>query len=293
MGGASQDCASETLALMKMTDLRAMAKDLGLIGYSRLRKQDLIKYLERKIRADAKAEAGLKSKPKLPGLEFSILSAEPAPTSSAAAPISSSIKSDELEASPVSEPGDMRDASWYPPELPTSYGKDRLTVMVRDPHWLFCYWEVSDAAISRATRDLTEPWRKVLRVHLLGDDGAVIDGWEYGVAGEVDNWYVNSGRPGASFKAELGLKDAEGRYRTLVVSHSVTAPNDTPSERWDEEWVGLSRETWEELERAARPFPASMWGADSIKRELKSIAGEGWGSEVFFSSKAKKVRSSR
>ena len=28
------------------------------------------------------------------------------------------------------------------PELPAHYGEDRITVMARDPWWLFAYWEI-------------------------------------------------------------------------------------------------------------------------------------------------------
>src|SRR4051794_14778925 len=29
-----------------------------------------------------------------------------------------------------------------PRDLPAGYGKDRIVVMVRDPYWLHCYWEL-------------------------------------------------------------------------------------------------------------------------------------------------------
>ena len=56
--------------------------------------------------------------------------------------LGSEAKADAPAAPSTDDPGAMRDASWYPPELPERYGTDRLTLMVRDPHWLFCYWEV-------------------------------------------------------------------------------------------------------------------------------------------------------
>ena len=33
-----------------------------------------------------------------------------------------------------------------PKDLPRGYGRDRIVVMVRDPYWLHCYWELTRKA---------------------------------------------------------------------------------------------------------------------------------------------------
>ena len=43
-----------------------------------------------------------------------------------------------------------------PKDLPAGYGKDRIVVMVRDPYWLHCYWELTRQAIKRAEAALRE-----------------------------------------------------------------------------------------------------------------------------------------
>ena len=53
-----------------------------------------------------------------------------------------------------------------PKDLPAGYGKDRIVVMVRDPYWLHCYWELTRHAIQRAEAALGQEWhtsRPVLR----------------------------------------------------------------------------------------------------------------------------------
>jgi len=165
--------------------------------------------------------------------------------------------------------------------------------MVRDPHWLFCYWEVTDGLLERVRAEFDAPTHKVLRVHLLDDGEMVMDGWEHGISEDAKNWYVHTGRPGALFRVELGLVDASGRYRRLVASNTVRAPLDAPSERWDEEWVGLSRETWERLEREARPFPGSLAGVDFLKQELKAIAAARLGASEISASRPPKPSSKK
>ena len=295
-----RDLSSAQLAKMTLPDLRGLAKELGLTGYSRLRKQTLVETLAKQMRADAlarRAVASVVGRADPPGAD-----AEPS-REAAPAPSSSTTTTLIDEPAPAAvaaaagpaqdDPGAMRDAAWYPPALPETYGRDRLTLMVRDPHWLFCYWEVGEALLAAAGEGLAGSRWRVLRVHLLGDADEVLDGWEHGLGNDAVSWYVRTGRPGARFRAELGLRDCDGRYRRLIKSETVTAPMDAPSERWDEEWVGLSRDSWEELERAARPYPASMSGAESIKRALRGMASANFGSEIFFASKTKKASSTR
>src|SRR5262245_804521 len=45
-----------------------------------------------------------------------------------------------------------------PRELPGGYGKDRIVLMVRDPYWLHCYWELTRQATQRAEAALGEEW---------------------------------------------------------------------------------------------------------------------------------------
>src|SRR5207302_4240106 len=54
-----------------------------------------------------------------------------------------------------------------PKDLPAGYGKDRIVVMVRDPYWLHCYWELTRHAIQRAEAALGQEWhtaRPILRL---------------------------------------------------------------------------------------------------------------------------------
>src|SRR5262249_8490349 len=54
-----------------------------------------------------------------------------------------------------------------PKALRAGYGRDRIVVMVRDPYWLHCYWELTRHAIARAEAALGQEWhtaRPILRV---------------------------------------------------------------------------------------------------------------------------------
>ncbi len=280
MSGRKTDRYSrEALKELRVKDLRVLAKKQKLIGYSQLRKADLVKRLHRHLADLKKKDAVTGRRRRLPALEATLHHPSDSPGS----------VPDEKAPAPapeIAEPGDMRDASWYAPDLPQDYGRNRLTLMVRDPNWLYCYWELRPDLLDEARGEFAgDSWR-VLRVHLLAEDGSVVDAWEYGVGPDAMCWYVNTARPGSRFRAELGLRDAGGQYRLLVSGNTVTVPQDAPSDRWDEEWVGLSRETWERLERRERPFPGSLGGWDVARLELSQVAAERLGASERLSASA-------
>src|SRR5262245_34134348 len=51
--------------------------------------------------------------------------------------------------------------------LMAGFARDRVVLMVRDPYWLHCYWELTHRAIERAEAALGEEWplaRPILRL---------------------------------------------------------------------------------------------------------------------------------
>lgn len=283
-GRKSAEITLESLSQLTVAALRKLAKENRLIGYSQLRKAALVERLHRHLGGlDADRDASRRQT--LEALDRALHPAAPdAPSSPVAEePVPAPERSS-------GDPGAMRDASWYAPPLPEGYGFDRLTLMVRDPHWLYCYWELRPERLAEVRAELDGQSWPVLRVNLLGEGDEVLDGWEYGVGEDARSWYVHTGRPGARFRAELGLRDNAGRYRLLVASNTVSAPMDAPSERWDEEWVGLSRESWERLGRRERPFPGSLGGWDSYRIEISQVAARRLGASEQFSAAAPGAR---
>ncbi|MCB1162058.1 DUF4912 domain-containing protein [bacterium] len=257
----------EALMERRVVDLRAIAREYRLIGYSALRKAELVATLYRHFQHldDAAAGRAREREDEQPGRRASTTPAAPASQPPAAA-----------EPAPprVDDPGAMRDPSWYAPPLPEAYDVDRLTLMVRDPRWLFCYWELRPDTLAGARAEFPGPSWTVLRVQQLHDDDSVVDDWSITVHDEALSWYIEAGRPGARFRVELGLTDVTGRYRLLVASNTVRAPQDAPSQRWDEEWVGVSREAWERLQWQQGPTPGSLGGWDVFRQELARVGAQ-------------------
>src|SRR5437773_11132186 len=142
-------------------ELADLARKKGVAGWHAMRKEDLIEALARKsvrrVRAATKVAAKVVNRPR------------PQPQRAAARNTSSSPSAEEqVERSKYDVGIPTKDLSAkVPKHLPSGYGKDRIVVMVRDPYWLHCYWELTRQGIARAEAALGQDWhgaRPILRL---------------------------------------------------------------------------------------------------------------------------------
>ncbi|UCD58987.1 MAG: DUF4912 domain-containing protein [Candidatus Hydrogenedentota bacterium] len=155
------------------------------------------------------------------------------------------------EAPPVPGTPEHEEPSYapYPTELPKRYGQDRIVAMVRDPYWIFAYWEVTPESLQRARRELgaeADGASTVLRVYditgiaFTGENANSL--FDIEVVGGADNWYINTGWPNRSYCVDIGLLSPQGRYYTLARSNAVHTPRAGMSEEVDERWMSLEEE---------------------------------------------------
>ena len=119
--------------------------------------------------------------------------------------------------------------------LPPAYGYDRLVALVRDPAYVFCYWELQGeklpGLVRRRGSSFVDACAWVLRMHRL-DEGIACD---IEIDPGTGNWYINVGSPGR-YQFELGLLSPDGEWISLAVSQIVRTPLSRLSDRIDEEW---------------------------------------------------------
>jgi len=133
------------------------------------------------------------------------------------------------------------------PELPRSYGMDRLALMVRDPYWLYAYWEITATRMEDITARygpmLWENSKPVLRVYDvtgINFNGANANRYfDCTLGGNADDWYINVAEANRSFCVDLGRLFPDGIFITLLRSNIVTTPRDALSDRLDEEWMWI------------------------------------------------------
>lgn len=133
-----------------------------------------------------------------------------------------------------------------PRDLPTGYGKDRVVLMVRDPYWLHCYWELTRQAVQRAEAALGEEWhtsKPILRLldvskrELSATTERPIRDIE--IHGGCNNWYIDVSNPPGSFRVDIGYLSRTGRFYVLMRSNIVTTPRAGVSDVIDENWADL------------------------------------------------------
>ncbi len=120
-------------------------------------------------------------------------------------------------------------------DLPFSYNKTQLVLLVRDTEWAYAYWDFSGETWkwmqSIFKRDPAASAK--LRIHNL-DAGTFFD---IDVSLDAKNWYVCLGIPNTQFQAELGILDSQGRFHSIVKSNRVRTPRNRPSDNIDPKWV--------------------------------------------------------
>lgn len=147
-----------------------------------------------------------------------------------------------IMSSPVFQP---RHSTAKPPaDLPRSYGRDRLVLLVRDPYWLHCYWEISPQTARQAEAALGVDWataRKALRlVGVGGNEGtssaeAVLK--DISLPEESHNWYIDVPRSGGNYQVEIGFKTQGGRFYSMARSNAVATPRAELGSQSGENWT--------------------------------------------------------
>lgn len=135
----------------------------------------------------------------------------------------------------------------YTQELPVNYGNNKLVLMVRDPYWVYSYWEIQQDKISAGLKALAKPHdeiRWVLRVFTtqVGSKTPASPPADIEVQADARSWYLHLNSAGATYYAEIGLMDRQGKFHRLATSNTITLPPDRPSDVVDEQWMSRDEE---------------------------------------------------
>ncbi|MDO8525941.1 MAG: DUF4912 domain-containing protein [Candidatus Omnitrophota bacterium] len=132
------------------------------------------------------------------------------------------------------------------------YGDNRIVLLVRDPWWLFTYWEVRkdrEEEIARKIEKAGEsPAKSVLRVYDV--TGVNFNGrnarsfFDIDLKGLANNWYINVNMPNSSWVVDIGIVSNKGNFYLLSRSNAVRTPRFGMSDELDAEWMAPEDEFW-------------------------------------------------
>lgn len=134
------------------------------------------------------------------------------------------------------------------PDLPWGYNDDKITLMARDPEWLFAYWDISEQRRSSFRHSIGPDWdsaMSVLRVHdvtgLAYFDGVNSNQYFDVIVDDYSgNWYVPSVVPNRTYCVELGRILSDGNFVMIARSNYTSTPSNCISDRIDPDWMLVS-----------------------------------------------------
>jgi uncharacterized protein len=180
-----------------------------------------------------------------------------------------------------------------PRDLPIEYGDTRIVLLVRDPEWLFSYWEINDATREELRLPRTGHNRRVvLRMYKIDGRNWPEESAHYffdvDVGPYANNWYIKIPEPDSRWCGELGMYDEEGNYIVIARSNAVATPPDRMSDETDSEWM-LVEEEFQKIYGLSGGYALKeMRGSEMLLRQLQKqimpgLRGEQLSSGALFS----------
>jgi len=259
---------SNELNSLTLTDLGSLAKEIAIPGWSKMRKEELVRVLVAKSRS--RVAGGIINNFLHPQKKKSAQSVKnsPKPTESKAESPKKTKnlpKTDGIPPTPEKETQPAK-LTGVAAVLPNFLGKqglrrdistraedgkpDRLVLMVRDPFWLHAFWEISAKTMERAKVALGHIWYTsvpVLRLFRLFADGTGAPKRQLvrdvPVHGGVSNWYLDVTNPPSTFIVELGYLTREKKFHPTLSSNIVETPQQQvidELEKLDGNWKGVA-----------------------------------------------------
>jgi len=138
-------------------------------------------------------------------------------------------------------------------ELPSYDTVTKITLIAKDPYWIYAYWEIAESSIEDVKRQLggnLDGTRFVVRMYDVtykDFNGFNANHWfDIEVGRYSNNWYISLWNDNVSYCGEIGILHNSGRFFPMARSNFVHTPRSNSSNRFEEVWMDLSPEIAEE-----------------------------------------------
>jgi hypothetical protein len=182
----------------------------------------------------------------------------------------------------LNEEDQIRAAKFLPRELPRrffeeekfifpeTYGVNRVRLLVRDPEWIFAYWDVDPAVMKDLARAIGERGLALSRLTLRVLDPVSGGSSDILLPPGARWWYIRTDSARRTYRAELGVTLPSGEFRRLADSNTVVTPRVGPSPERARRRMSY---------RDARELPPSAAEEAGRTEREAGVASEPWASE--------------
>lgn len=122
-------------------------------------------------------------------------------------------------------------------DVPAGYGVNRIAAMVRDPNWIFTYWEVTDERYRELEKKYGNAWSAcstIIRVFdITGDQRSHFD---ITLNSDARNWYINVS-PERRYQIAIGILNPDGGFDEIAISNIIETPRMGMSDIIDDRWM--------------------------------------------------------
>ncbi|RJP32612.1 MAG: DUF4912 domain-containing protein [Candidatus Omnitrophota bacterium] len=268
------------LTLMTRNSLYNLAQKLGIPGRSAMKKAQLVEALEEKKNELKPIIKQIQLTSSTPQKEVKVMPMKMKETSvhktvktvnipsipeeKRSIPSDQSVSSIPDHPLPKTQPAIESTHVWIGeegPELPQRYGQTILRALVRDPHWVYVYWEIADSTRESVRQskgewifDVAEAFLRVYneKQELMQEIPVLLDAM---------NWYVSL-PANHMYEFQLGIKSHDGDFCLLASSNPVSLPPEKPSELEDEEWTVID-EQFSEMLQLSGGLDITSWGGSA------------------------------
>jgi uncharacterized protein len=289
-------------------ELLEIARKLGLTNLSRLRKEEIVDLVERAAAKQERAKTAKPSAAKPTGKPKETASSKkpeparraPSSTPQRPAPVNAKRRADEAlrleEPTPLAPVSDQSGAvaskfsitsSYRPdelsgvdetlPDLPESYGDNRIVLLPRDLSWLFTYWDLT-GEYKEAAR---AAGGSVLALRLYDVAGVDFDGTnahamvEHECAEWARSWYIPTPMPDRDYVVEIGYRGGD-QWFPLARSNRVSVPSDQPSTWIKDDFITIRfDEDLREIRERLAPQPPAVATAPTGAAEAHTLFDDG------------------
>jgi hypothetical protein len=165
-------------------------------------------------------------------------------------------------------------------ELPGGYGDNRIVLLVRDPYWVYSYWEINPGKREQIRKEVGDDVfggsSECLRVYNVDN----WDSFDIDNLGGANNWHINVPQCNVSYCVDIGFKTPDGRFIAAARSNIVTTPLDRMSDVIDEKWMIPD---WDKMYSLSGGFGIGKSSAEireMMKKRLTEESASGWVSSM-------------